>query len=117
MIKRFLFVATMTSAVITGSYAQKIAITKGQKLETQTVTKTTMEVMGQNIDNETNMVNTVEVKDVTGDGYLFSNTINRMVIKGNAMGQEMSFDSDKKEDMDGQIGQTLKGHIGTAQEI
>jgi len=40
-----------------------------------------------------------------------------MIIKGNAMGQEMNFDSDKKEDMDGQVGQALKGHIGTAQEI
>ena len=32
------------------------------------------------------------------------------------MGQEISFDSDKKEDMDGQMGQALKDHIGYAQE-
>jgi len=31
-----------------------------------------MEVMGQNIDNETNLTNAIEVKDVTADGYLFS---------------------------------------------
>jgi len=117
MMKRFLFLVSMVIVTVTASYSQKIAVTKGQKLETQINTKTTMEVMGQNIDNETNLTNTVEVKDVNADGYLFSNTINHMTIKGKAMGQEMSFDSDKKEDMDGQIGQAMKGHIGTAQEI
>jgi hypothetical protein len=117
MMKRFLFLVSMVVVTITASYSQKIAVTKGQKLETQINTKTTMEVMGQNIDNETNLTNTVEVKDVNADGYLFSNTINHMTIKGKAMGQEMSFDSDKKEDMDGQIGQAVKGHIGAAQEI
>jgi hypothetical protein len=117
MMKRFLLSVSMVTIAVTASYSQKIAVTKGQKLETQTTTKTTMEVMGQNIDNETSLTNTIEVKDVTADGYLFSNIIKRMTIKGNAMGQEMSFDSDKKEDMDGQVGQALKGHIGTTQEI
>jgi len=115
--KTFLLSVTMVAILVTSANAQKIAVTKGQKLETLTTTKTTMEVMGQNIDNETSLTNSVEVKDVTADGYLFSNTIKRMVIKGSAMGQEMNFDSDKKEDMDGQMGQALKGHIGTAQEI
>lgn len=97
--------------------AQKIAVNKGLKLETQTSTKTTMEVMGQNIDNVSTITNSVEVKDVTAEGYLFSNTLKRMTIKGTVMGQDMSFDSDKKEDMDGQIGQGVKGQIGAEQEI
>jgi hypothetical protein len=35
----------------------------------------------------------------------------------NAMGQDMKFDSDKKEDMDGQLGQAFKGKIGVPREF
>ena len=35
----------------------------------------------------------------------------------NAMGQDMKFDSDKKEDMDGQMGQAFKGKIGVPREF
>jgi len=105
--------ATVTST----AFAQKIAVTKGQKLETVTTTKMSMEVMGQSMDNESTATSNIEVKDVTADGYLFTNTIKRMTMKGSTMGQDISFDSDKKEDMDGQIGQALKNQIGNAQEI
>ncbi len=110
-----LFIVT-ASAVFTAQ-AQKVAITKGQKLETQTTTKMTIEVMGKNIDNESSATSNVEVKEVSAEGYLFANTVKRMTIKGSGMGQDMSFDSDKKEDMDGQVGQAIKDKIGTVQEI
>ena len=117
MTKRiFLALVLLASAAGTG-FAQKIAVTKGQKLETVTTTKMTMEVMGQNMDNESVSTSNVEVKDVNAGGFLFTNTIKHMTMKGSAMGQDMSFDSDKKEDMDGAAGQTLKGKIGVPQEI
>jgi hypothetical protein len=113
-----IFLSLILMATAAGSArAQKIAVTKGQKLETVTTTKMNMEVMGQNMDNEGTLTSTVELKDVNADGYLFANTIKRMTMKGSGMGQEMSFDSDKKEDMDGQVGQALKDRIGTVQEI
>lgn len=114
--KIFFLLVTIVSAGV-AVHAQKISLTKGQKLETVTTTKMNMELMGQTMDNETTATNQVEVKDVTATGYLFTNIIKRMTLKGNAMGQEMNFDSDKKEDMDGQIGQTLKDKIGVTQEI
>jgi len=117
MTKRiFLALVLMASAAGAG-FAQKIAVTKGQKLETVTTTKMTMEVMGQNMDNESVSTSNVEVKDVNAGGFLFTNTIKHMTMKGSAMGQDMSFDSDKKDDMDGAVGQTLKGKIGVPQEI
>ena len=117
MTKRiFLLLVLVVSATIAGN-AQKIAITKGQKLETVTNTKSNMEVMGQNIDNENTLTSSIEVKDVTADGFLFANTTKRMTMKGSMMGQDINFDSDKKEDMDGQIGQALKDQIGSTQEI
>ena len=105
-------------AMITGTCcAQKIAVTKGLKLETLTTTKMNMDVMGQNLDNESTLTSAVEVKDVNADGYLFTNVIKRMTTKISGMGQDISFDSDKKEDMDGQMGQALKDHIGVSQDI
>ncbi|MEP6746942.1 MAG: DUF6263 family protein [Bacteroidota bacterium] len=115
--KRTLLPVLLFTALAGIANAQKIAVKKGQKLETITTTKMSMEVMGQNMDNESSLTAAVEVKDVNADSYLFTNIIKRMQIKVSGMGQDVSFDSDKKEDMDGQIGQTLKDHIGTVQEI
>ncbi|HTL08812.1 MAG TPA: DUF6263 family protein [Chitinophagaceae bacterium] len=113
-----IYVSLLMLATVAGSaHAQKISVTKGQKLETVTTTKMSMEVMGQSMDNESTATSNIEVKDVTADGYLFTNTIRRMTMKGSTMGQDISFDSDKKEDMDGQIGQALKDQIGNPQEI
>jgi len=117
MTKRILLSLVLMTTLMVASYAQKIAVTKGLKLETLTTTKMNMEVMGQNMDNESTLTNTVELKEVTGDGYLFSNTVKRMTTKISGMGQDISFDSDKKEDMDGQMGQLLKDQIGATQDI
>jgi Family of unknown function (DUF6263) len=117
MTKRFLFSMAFAVTATAGVQAQKVAVTKGQKLETVTTTKMNMEVMGQTIDNESTSTSSVEVKEVTADGYLFTNTVKRLTMKGSGMGQDMSFDSDKKEDMDGQVGQAVKDKIGAVQEI
>lgn len=103
--------------MVGASYAQKIAVKKGQQLETIATTKMSMEVMGQNMDNLSTLTSSVAVKDITDSSYIFSNTVKRMTIKINGMGQDISFDSDKKEDMDGQMGQALKDQIGAIQEI
>jgi Family of unknown function (DUF6263) len=117
MTKRMFLPLCMALLCTVISNAQKIAVTKGQKLETVSTSKMTMEVMGQNIDNETSATSQVEVKSVNDNGFVFANTLKRMLIKGSAMGQDINFDSDKKEDMDGQMGQALKGRIGVEKEI
>lgn len=117
MTKRIFLSLGITVLCIGIANAQKIAVTKGQKLETTSTSKMTMEVMGQNIDNETNATSQAEVKSVNDNGFVFANTLKRMFIKGSAMGQDINFDSDKKEDMDGQMGQVLKSRIGVEKEI
>ena len=117
MAKRIFLSIAMIATVATVGNAQKIAVTKGQKLETLTTTKMTMEMMGQNINNESGATTDIEVKDVNAEGFLFSSIIKRMTTKVSGMGQDISFDSDKKEDMDGQIGQAVKDQINVQQEI
>jgi len=117
MAKRIFLSIAMIATVSIAAHAQKIAVTKGQKLETLTTTKMTMEMMGQNINNESGATTDIEVKDVNAEGFLFSSVIKRMTTKVSGMGQDISFDSDKKEDMDGQIGQAVKDQINVQQEI
>jgi len=117
MAKRIFLSIAMIATVAIAGHAQKIAVTKGQKLETLTTTKMTMEMMGQNINNESGATTDIEVKDVNAEGFLFSSIIKRMTTKVSGMGQDISFDSDKKEDMDGQIGQAVKDQINVQQEI
>ncbi|HEY4148088.1 MAG TPA: DUF6263 family protein [Chitinophagaceae bacterium] len=121
MIKRtflLLGVGVMTTVAVS---AQKIAVTKGQKVEAVNSSKIVMsvEMAGQSMDfnTETAATSQVELKDVTPAGYLFGNTTTRIVTHATGMGQDNSFDSDKKEDMDGQMGQAMKGSIGKEQTI
>lgn len=116
MLKRTFLFSAIAALTITAN-AQKIAVTKGQKLEAVSSTKMSMEVMGQTIENETTATSQVEVKDVNDKGFLFGNTIKRITLKSNAMGQDINFDSDKKEDMDGMVGQTMKDRIGKSDEV
>ena len=117
MAKRIFLSIALIATVAIAAHAQKISVTKGQKLETLTTTKMAMEMMGQNINNESGATTDIEVKDVNAEGFLFSSIIKRMTTKVSGMGQDISFDSDKKEDMDGQIGQAVKDQINVQQEI
>ena len=83
MIKRTLLSTVWRDGHDNGAcYAQKIAVTKGQKLETITLQKLTMEVMGQNMDNESTLTSAVEVKDVTRRWIPICQVTNqRMIIK------------------------------------
>jgi Family of unknown function (DUF6263) len=117
MMKKTFLLLGITLLFLEIANAQKIAVTKGQKLETLSTSKMTMEVMGQNIDNETSATSEIEVKAINDKGFVFGNTLKHMLIKGSAMGQDINFDSDKKEDMDGQMGQALQSRIGIEKEI
>jgi hypothetical protein len=58
-----------------------------------------------------------EVKDINPNAYHLSNTIKRMVMNTTAMGQDISFDSDKPEDMNGEMGQKIKGVVNSEQKV
>ena len=110
-----LIVAAITVANI--SFAQsatdKILLNKSQKLQATTTTNgsLSMEMMGESMEtiSETSGTNTMDVKDVTPGGYIITNTINKLKIKTKGgMTPEGEFDSDKKEDMDTEIGKRIK---------
>lgn len=118
MFRKIALSLAITSLVM-GAQAQKLQ--KGQKVETVVNMKMNMniEMMGQNVDNTTETTNTndIEVKEASDKGFVVASTTRRIIMKANAMGQDISFDSDKKEDLDGQMGQAMKGAIGKTDEF
>ncbi len=113
-----LFIAAVSIANI--SFAQnattKIVLTKNQKLATSTITNGTMnlEMMGQNMEtvSEASLSGSLVVKDVTANSYLLTNTVNKMKIKTKGgMAPPMDFDSDKKEDMNSEMGKNIKDNL------
>ena len=101
--------------------SRKVGLAKGQQLEQQSHVKMNMtqEAMGQSIEikMESDITNVVEVKDAASNNFEVASTVKKILMSMNAMGQDMKFDSDKKEDMDGQLGQAFKGKIGVPREF
>lgn len=100
-LKKWMVAATLLLAV--GGYAQnsKLVLNKGQKYEVTSVTKTNSlaNVMGQEMENITNTttVELIEVKNTSDKQTDLVTTLTRMVMNASAMGQEINFDSDKKD--------------------
>ncbi|MBE7173651.1 MAG: hypothetical protein INR73_23970 [Williamsia sp.] len=115
----FAIIAALTIQAQTGG--QNIRLNKGQKLESQTTSTSNMSqnMMGQQVEfnSKSTITMLTEVKDVTNQAFQLSNTLKRMVMNTSVMGQEINFDSDKKEDMEGEVGMALKDKIGVSQDI
>lgn len=121
--RKILLVVMMISAIVASAQtvARKVELTKGQHLEQQSHVKMNMtqEMMGQNMEikMEADITNVVEIKDATSISFEVANTLKKVLMNMSAMGQDMKFDSDKKEDMDGQMGQAFKGRVGVPREF
>lgn len=98
----------------------KLSLSNGEKLvvENNMVTVSNMEMMGQTMEvNATaSMKYNVEVKQVQPEKSIVNSTLVGIKINTSAMGQENNFDSDKKEDMDGELGKMLGKQINKSIE-
>jgi hypothetical protein len=100
----------------TTCFAQSnIILSKGQKfLVDNTVTAhTTQTLMGQSMESNAVLSTnySIEVKDAKDSSYNLLNTFTKMKLKMSAMGNDMNFDSDKKEDMAGEYAASFKNYI------
>ncbi len=122
--KKFLLVALLFNVMLVSAQTvtRKVGLVKGQQLEQQSRIKVlmTQEAMGQSMEikMDGDIMNVVEVKEAAANSFEVANTLKKIVMNMNAMGQDMKFDSDKKEDMDGQLGQAFKAtKIGVPREF
>ncbi|MEX0636350.1 MAG: DUF6263 family protein [Ferruginibacter sp.] len=71
-----------------------------------------MSSMGMQMQNNTITQTNVEVKDIVKDTIVSAVIISRMQISVDMMGQQMSYDSDKPEDKDSEMGKEVANKIG-----
>lgn len=115
--KQFMFAAALfiTLGVTAQSYKPAVKLNTGKKYTVTTAVKGTMsqEVMGQSMEipMEVSVTSLLEVKKAEAKQFQLSSTTTHVVMTMNAMGQELNFDSDKKEDMEGQLGSTAGASI------
>jgi len=101
--KKLLFVPLSLSVFVVSAQSlnRKAVFTKGQQLERVAAIKMNigMEMMGQTIDiNNSNTVTTlVEVKNASPKEAAVASTVKRVVTSMTGMGQEMTYDTDKKD--------------------
>lgn len=100
--KKVVLVVFLFSAVIASAQTvtRKIGLAKGQQLEQLSHVKMNMtqEMMGQNMEikMESDITNIVEIKNAAGNNFEVANTLKKILMNMNAMGQDMKFDSEKK---------------------
>lgn len=111
-------------AFISTAFAQtsgNINLTKGQKfsVDNKITAVTTQTLMGQSMESnaEISTKYSIEVKDIKDNNYNLTNTFTKMKAKVSAMGNDMNFDSDKKEDMAGEYASSFKDIINNPKPV
>ena len=103
------------------NFTGKLLLSKGQKIQINNETQSVIsqEMMGQVIEItiDAKMIHQVEVKDKMPHSYLVASTLTKLSTNGSAMGQEMTFDSDKKEDLESETGKLMKDQLNVTKEV
>jgi hypothetical protein len=121
--KKLLFVPLALAVVVVNgqSLSRKAVFSKGQQLERVASVNLSfgMEMMGQTIDmkNVNTITSLVEVKSATAKDYALATTVKRVVSSMNGMGQEMNYDSDKKDGNSNEIGQKMGEMVGKTKNM
>jgi Family of unknown function (DUF6263) len=98
--------------------AQTLSLENGKEIKISTALIINGETPGGGeTKNETNTTTIIKVTSQDDKTYKANSTITRLVTNGEAMGQEMKFDSDKKDDMDSEMGQMMGANINKPSEI
>lgn len=110
-----LFFTTVSFAYTVANAQPRIAVKTGDKIQlvTNTASTITQTIMGQNMEivSEVTLNINSDVKENSPNIHL-SSVIKRIQLKTEAMGQNINFDSDSKDDMNGQMGEMMKQVVG-----
>ncbi|MEO6488605.1 MAG: DUF6263 family protein [Ferruginibacter sp.] len=109
--KQVLFVAMMVLTL--NSFSQKgsgkIILVKGQKfIVKDTITQETDMGMGMSMKNNTTSKYKFAILDVNDKNYIATKTLTDLKMAMDMMGQQVNYDSDKKEDSASEIGKSIQ---------
>lgn len=112
---KLLFALSIVLTTQTFGQSGTLSLTKGQKfsIENKITAVNNQEVMGQSMESkaDVNTLSTIEVQNVKDNNFDLTNNIAHLKAVMSVMGQEMGFDSDKKEDLESDKGTELKNVI------
>ena len=97
---------------------QKIILPSGQKIIVET--NITIEAdlsMGMQISSNSTSENLLEAKNSTDKTYTISNTLTKVKVNMNMMGQPANYDSEKKEDNNSEIAKTFEDKLNKPVDI
>jgi len=115
------FLPVISFAAVAQSPTGKIVVKKGQHfvIESKSDGAVTQEMAGQSMPmtfgSATNM--TADVKDSKDNNYTITQMITHVKSTFSGMGQDKNFDSDKKEDMDGEAGAAFKDILNVPKDV
>ena len=118
MKKILAFSLLLISAVSNAQTSKKIQLLSGKKINVTTISSTVTDLgMGMEMNNSTTVTSNMVVISENDNYFELNNTITRMQSTMDGMGQNINFDSDKKEDLESEMGQALAGTINKAEVL
>ncbi len=113
----FLIIATATQAQEHGT----LNLANGTKynVENKITSNSSSEVMGQTMESNADVTTVyhIEVQNQQNKQYHMKNSIASIKMTMTSPAQSVSFDSDKKDDLDGPIGSAVKPYINQPQDV
>lgn len=103
------------STAVAAETKPSVNLTKGQKfvVENKITTNSNSEMQGQSMETNATVTSlyNIEISDIKDGNYNMTNKLAAIKLNMTTMGQNVNFDSDKKEDMNGDMGSSLKDLI------
>ncbi len=116
-----LFLSVISFTTFAQSTTGKIVVKKGQHfiVESSTDGVANLDMMGQSMEMKIGSTTktTADIKDLKDNNYTITQIITDIKSSFSGMGQEKTFDSDKKEDMAGEAGALYKGKINVPKDV
>lgn len=98
--------------------SSKILLSNGQKIVVNTIVSVESSLSpGMDVTNNTTSENVLEVKNTTDKNYTISNTLTKLKVNVDMMGQNTSYDSDKKEDQGTDIGKSFADKLNKPSDV
>lgn len=108
--KQILFLIAVGFSTVTN--AQQLKLNKGQKIQVISSVSQDMDVMGMQMQNKSSSTSLVEIKDADGKNYNAVYKLDKLTMSMDGMGQQQSYDSEKPEDKDSEIGKSVGASVG-----
>lgn len=117
----FTIAALILLNVVNAQNNGSLNLSAGKKyaVENKVTTSSTSEMMGQSMETNATVtsVYSISLGELKDNNYKMTNTISALRMSISSVGQNVNFDSEKKEDMDGPVGSAIKGYINHPQPV